>query len=191
MVELDTGVVGSTWDGRPRMLFKHTCEQCKEAFRAPRHAHSRYCSRKCCGAARRTRAQRICAFCGGAFESAPSKARKSRSGLLFCSRRCKDRAQRIEGLPALHLPHYGTGACAYRRKALRDYGARCQRCGYSTDKRMLDVHHVNRDRSKNDARSLAVLCVWCHSLETRHVSPHDWSGRLGPITQRECASPAS
>lgn len=41
---------------------------------------------------------------------------------------------------------------------------------------MLDVHHLDSDRSNGLPENLLVLCVWCHALETRRIKPHEWVG---------------
>jgi hypothetical protein len=46
-----------------------------------------------------------------------------------------------------------------------------------TDERMLDVHHKNNDRNDNRLKNLEVLCVWCHALHTRNITPHPWNGK--------------
>ena len=35
--------------------------------------------------------------------------------------------------------------------------------------KLLDVHHVDGDRSNNDVSNLVVLCVWCHAKVTRGI----------------------
>ena len=35
---------------------------------------------------------------------------------------------------------------------------------------LLDVHHIDSNRSHNDINNLAVLCVWCHAIVTRFGS---------------------
>lgn len=57
-----------------------------------------------------------CAQCGVLFHKTPSKQKKSRSGLFFCCRECKDKAQRIGGIKAIRPAHYG--AIEYREYCL-------------------------------------------------------------------------
>jgi hypothetical protein len=66
----------------------------------------------------------------------------------------------------------------YRRRALMEFGARCNRCGYSSEVKMLDCHHKDSDRANNYLDNLEILCVWCHALETRNVVPHSWNGEI-------------
>ena len=58
---------------------------------------------------------------------------------------------------------------SYRERALKAYGATCNRCGYSDIEEMLDVHHRDKNRKNSKLENLEVLCVWCHALETRGV----------------------
>lgn len=175
-------ITSDAYDGMTRRLFLRFCEQCQQPFYAPRHVRKRFCSRLCSGKARQNRESLKCSWCGQDFEIPRSKKKQSKRGLHFCSRACKDRAQRIGGLKDLHPPHYGNGAWSnYREQAFRVYGARCDHCGYDRDPVMLDVHHRDGNRQNNDLRNWQVLCVWCHTLKTRKAIPHEWRGKLGDI----------
>jgi hypothetical protein len=62
---------------------------------------------------------------------------------------------------------------SYRVRALTYYGEKCSndKCPFDiVEKKMLDVHHIDRNRKNNKTENLRVLCVWCHALETRK----DW-----------------
>lgn len=92
------------------------------------------------------------------------------------------------GIKAIQPAHYGQRADLennryYRHKALKHLGAICVKCYYSKFVEMLDVHHLNGDRSDNKLSNLQVLCVWCHALETRGISIHDRNANL--IVQQE------
>lgn len=178
--------ISSDYDGKPRRVYASACIVCTKVTWVPRHVLGRRktCSLTCRGRARERRQDLTCAFCHVTFTRAV--CRKSDRGLNFCTRSCKDKAQRIGGLDALRLPHYKTGAALYRHRALRDHGAVCVRCSYNADERMLDVHHVDSDRNNGLPSNLEVLCVWCHALHTRHVDPHDW---IGEVRDRTPASP--
>lgn len=170
------------YDGKMRWLWPSTCEVCGGTFLVPKaHLGERTtCSIKCRGLKHRNRVMLRCATCGREFDRRASALSKSRSGLTFCSRVCKDSAQRIEGFQVLHPSHYGDGSGSYRERALRSHGAICARCGYDESIQMLDAHHRNREGSTKE--DLEVLCVWCHALETRGVAPHAWKGT---VAQRE------
>jgi hypothetical protein len=120
-------------------------------------------------------------MCGQTFSRKPSNL-IAKSGLFFCSRKCKEAAQSIGGIKAIQPGHYGTtnGIYGYRERALRHYGSRCQSCGYEKDVRMLDVDHIDSNRSNAALSNLQILCVWCHALKTRGVGAHN---RLESATQ--------
>jgi hypothetical protein len=174
---LPTGYKISTeYDGKPRRVWPKVCEQCNEVFYAPRHTleKRRYCSEKCRGLSDRDRVDVECAFCHKQFSRTIGRITLPKSGLNFCSRKCKDAAQSID-FGFLHYDHYKDGKNCYRDRALR-YIKQCQKCGYSKDLRMIDVHHKNGNRDDGSWKNLEVLCVWCHTLNTRKVEPHNWNG---------------
>ena len=132
---------------------------------------AKYCSRSCTVASQTRRVELRCHRCNALFSRTEKKSRKNKSGIVFCSRPCKDGSQRVDGI--LVPAHYGTGVTDYRSRALKHYGRFCAKCGYTEDVRMIDVHHTDRNRRNNAIGNLEVLCVWCHALETRK----DWPVR--------------
>lgn len=72
---------GCGWAGRRRV--KPPCQVCGSPVRL--HAH-KYCSNRCTAAARATRVERSCAWCGKPFYAKPSRIQKG-SG-KYCSRLC-------------------------------------------------------------------------------------------------------
>jgi len=161
-VREDGAVYSDKYDGRPRWMIYSECRECGSRFLHPPHRTRKYCSKKCSELARRDRLVVSCLNCGIEFERTESKVGE----LNFCSRECKDNAQRVEvGLIA--PSHYKGGAYAYRKKALLYYGPTCNRCSFEEDERLLDVHHIDGDRKNNVIENLEVLCVMCHARETR------------------------
>jgi len=184
-------IISSDYDGRSRKLYPKVCP-CGTTFYVPlnRLSSRKHCSRSCVAEQRKRQMPLACANCGRTFTRTPSDLKASKSGLFFCSRRCKDTAQSMGGIEAIQPEHYGkgNGAYDYRERALRYYGARCQTCGYDLDPRMLDVDHIDNSRANNDILNLRVLCVWCHALKTRGVQPHNCPGS---ITSSEVLSSSS
>jgi hypothetical protein len=137
----------------------------------------KYCSRKC--SAKFTNRKRsgelkivvICSWCKAEFSRYKAMLR-SKSGLYFCSTICKNNAQSVTGLREVTPESYFNGQRGYRSRAMKKYGPQCCQCNYSEDPRMLDVDHIDSDRSNNSIENLQVLCVWCHALKTRGVGSH-------------------
>lgn len=67
----------------------------------------------------------------------------------------------------------------WRRKLLRDIG-QCERCGYE-DKRILTVHHIDRNHSNNAQENLTLLCWNCHMKD--HADAKD--GPFGGNNKRK------
>jgi hypothetical protein len=150
-----------------------TCLYCHQDFKARKQDRKRglavYCSRKCWGLAHRGSKNlphnATCAWCGKPFRRGPQKLKLSKSGLHFCGRDCKDKAQCINGLKEIHLPHYGTGFSSYRERTLSTRTPVCAKCGYDKFVGVLVVHHADRDRTNCSDDNLTILCPTCHAEE--------------------------
>src|SRR5258706_2460066 len=132
-------IVSDQWDGRTSRLYRKVCE-CVSFFWIPKHKYNKllYCSLACSAKAQRNQEQLVCAYCHQQFERRPGDKR-SKTGHYFCSRRCKDAAQGIEGIDQFSSPRTNTGAGSYRVRAIKSFGAKCSQCGYSEHPKMLDV----------------------------------------------------
>ncbi len=103
-----------------------------------------------------------CAYCNKSFYRTRSGQKNSRSGLQFCSRQCKDLAQRIGGIQAIQPNHYGNGEYSYRQLALDHLPHKCANCNYDKHIQVLVVHHIDGDRTNNNLSNLKILCRNCH-----------------------------
>lgn len=108
-----------------------------------------------------------CAFCGKKFHKATNRIKASKSGFVFCCRAHKDLAQQSDIFKSMWPAHYGTGSGTrgYRRRALKKYGAKCNRCGYDDNVAAITVHHIDSNRLNNNIENLEVLCANCHCIE--------------------------
>lgn len=146
------------------------CEKCSRIFKGKRsevnRGNARFCSRKCSAKRpnpnRRNRVKVTCSYCNVIFERTKSKLVGSSSGLYFCSREHKDKAQRIGGISEIQPPHYGTTLTDYKQLALRNYEPICIGCGYDKLPEILEVHHKNHNRKDNTLENLEFLCPNCH-----------------------------
>ncbi len=151
------------------------CDGCDQLFQPEMRdvmvGFGRFCSRKCINEFRRHPAKRAlfstftCALCLTKF-SRDNSSIVSKSGLQFCSRTCKDIAQRLESnFPQIRPCHYSTGEVSYRQIAFRHYPKICNRCGYDKYENVLQVHHIDRNRQNNNHINLEILCPTCHLEE--------------------------
>lgn len=149
--------------GKRRKAVEVVCQGCKNRFLAAeknvKRGRGKFCSRQCVGKAGIVTVD--CCQCHKKFEKKKASLKSSRSGLYFCSRICKDTAQRIGGVKEIQPPHYGSSKTTYRKLFESDDFV-CQRCGYDEFNCGVDVHHIDGDRTNNDKKNLMCLCACCH-----------------------------
>ena len=149
-----------------RKAVEITCEYCKKKVlrRKYKNRTLRFCSHRCSHAAKKlTRVIVKCSTCSKEFERLPSRIKRSKSGLQFCSMKCKAKAQSLNGIIEMLPAHYGTGKhdTSYRRVALEAYPHKCVDCSYD-ELEVLVVHHLDRDRKNANVDNLVILCRNCH-----------------------------
>lgn len=154
-----------------------SCEFCNMPFNASqkevKRGNAKFCSISCGSKRPRKKIEpnNVCAVCGLEFFRSPSKMKNAKHGFQFCSRKCKELAQSVKSVHAIKEilpPHYGDGRWEYRRYAFENFNNSCNRCGYDECKKILEVHHKDRDKSNNDLTNLEILCPNCHAKE--HLS---------------------
>ncbi len=162
-------ITSNSYDGQIRKLFKIFCIRCKKEIYIPKHrlTNKNYCSLLCRSLASRNRVTLICALCKIDFERTVNKVTAATHGYSFCSRKCKDAAQRVGGIVAIQPSHYKDGLSKYRERAFKAYGKICNVCSYNKFVEMLEVDHIDSNRKHNEIDNLMVLCVWCHVFKTR------------------------
>lgn len=124
------------------------------------------CSRFCGHATKEKKMEVSCDWCNNLFCRVQSKFKNSKSGLNFCGKICKDKAQQIGGIKAIHPSHYNDGITSYSKRAFREYGCKCVDCNI-TMKTFLHVHHKDGNRKNGDLSNLEVVCSIHHML--RHM----------------------
>lgn len=86
---------------------------------------------------------------------------KSKSGKYFCSRSCATVFNNSLKVGSKH-PNFKDGLTeAYRKKAFSFYKTKCELCSYSI-KEVLQVHHIDKNRSNNKVENLVILCPTHH-----------------------------
>lgn len=158
-------------DGRKRPAEEARCGSCGDSFlrRAGQKNPQKFCNPTCAANARRRRIGLTCANCGKLFTKKKQRVFTTKHGLHFCSRKCKDFAQSVDGTcEAIKPPHYGRANFIHNAETLidRTENPTCSQCG---DRRRycLVVHHIDADRTNNQSSNLEILCGSCHM--TRHL----------------------
>lgn len=175
--------------GRKRRGVEEQCRHCGKVFvRRINGVNGRikiYCTRKCSGLAQRDRVKLVCWLCGTCFERPGSHQSRSKHGVYFCSRKCKDTAQRVEsGCEEIQPPHYGNGHRNYRGKCKDDYKLGCVGCG-EKPRWKLEVHHKDGDRCNNKKDNLEVVCKNCHAKRHLKLADGEWVFDFNYLTPRE------
>lgn len=149
-------------DSMPGKRIKTICIICHNEFEhiLCRANKAKYCSRKCYHKAQSTKGSIDfkCIHCDKPFKGSPSDIGKRK----YCSRAC------------INKENHKTFEASFTtvRKALlaRNQIEQCERCGYKECKKILGVHHKDRNRNNNKRDNLEILCPNCHSLEhQKHI----------------------
>ena len=150
------------------------CLECKTEFQADereiRRGNAKFCSLKCSGKHRsKTISVKepnvICSYCSIPIYKPQARIKNSKTGVFFCCREHKDLAQRLGGVAAIQPAHYGTAKVPeYRKKAFAAYPHKCSECGWDTYSDVLQVHHMDKDRTNNSVNNLVILCPNHHAI---------------------------
>lgn len=131
-----------------------------------RVAKKNFCSNKCSQLSRIKTDDIKCSNpnCSKMFRRKPYEL--NRANFHFCSRDCMNQCQTFDSSVRIKNNHK-TGFASYRERAFRFYPNECKVCGYNKHRIMLDVDHVDSDRTNNCIENLQILCVMHHAEKTR------------------------
>lgn len=156
--------------GVPLPRVEADCAGCGTRFsRVGSDTNRRYCSRACMPSRQLPRVSRECADCGKPFISA------SHHPARYCTQGC-------------HLRHLAR----WRRESAGDFGNRraaketllrevghCERCEWSGEVGILELHHLDRNPRVNTRANVTLLCPNCHSLDHFHARDGQFAANLG------------
>lgn len=125
-----------------------------------------------------------CDWCKKSFSKQSSKLTNSKSGFYFCTKECKDNAQKIDGLKEIHPNHYKDGYSNYSERAFKKYGCKCVDCNI-TIKALLQVHHKDGNRENGDIKNLEIVCSNHHALRHMVFRNGNWISDYKVLTSLE------
>ena len=171
-----------------RKVVTIVCEQCGKEFQRlkkwvdsnSRRRVRNVCSQACRALSHQNGEDFKCAACGKQVYKSQSRAARTKSGDIFCSKSCSNGANNSLRSGENH-PNYINGIGRYRQLAFEVYGKKCTICGYDVEQ-VLEVHHRNKDRSNNTKENLDVLCPTHHEefdLGIRKYSVGESSNPIG------------
>lgn len=143
------------------------CKICgKEFYTKPfwlKRGFGKYCSPRCQHEARKNGKIIICFICGKGVYKSRKSLNNSKSGKYFCSKSCQTKWRNSVFIGPKHA-NWKDGKFAYRTVLLREgIPPICKVCG-TEDKRVLAVHHLDKNRGNNNPKNLIWLCHNCHFL---------------------------
>ena len=143
------------------------CKKCARSFYTKpnwlKKGNGKYCSIKCRGEAARKGRIEKCFVCSKGVYKSLKDIKKSKSKKYFCSRVCSLQWHNSQQVGDKH-GNWKNGSHSYRNILSRIAPqAICLLCK-KKDKRILTVHHIDRNRLNNMAQNLAWLCYNCHFL---------------------------
>lgn len=182
-------IISTEWDGKTRRLIALWCGYCGEKFyaRDKRKNRSKFCSRKCSATSNsiRNTTETECWVCKEIFRKINSSFILAKHGIYFCSRECKDKAQRIDGgCNAIWPSHYKSGKTNYRERSRDRLKNGCVDCG---EKRLwlLQIHHIDGNRSHNKRDNLEVVCNNGHQKRHLRFDGENWIRDNKSLTPRD------
>lgn len=157
-------------------MINSSCKICGKGFYSkPSHISKgwgKYCSKKCQYQSQQTGSITGCATCSKKIYKNKAEKNRSKSGRLFCSKSCQTIWRNKQYTRDKH-PNWSTGQSSYRTVLLREgHEMFCQKCN-NDDKRVLAVHHKDKDRNNNSLNNLIWLCHNCHYLVHHFVEESD------------------
>lgn len=143
------------------------CDFCRQKFKKKKSqlklSIKHYCSIHCSEQGRRKGKMIECFTCNNSTYKSLKDLKNSNSGKYFCSRTCSNvwigKQQRTE-----NNPNWTGGLSSYKDLLKRTNTKQaCVLCG-KDNRKILCVHHMDRNRKNNNVRNLIWLCRNCHFL---------------------------
>ncbi|OGI64187.1 hypothetical protein A2914_00585 [Candidatus Nomurabacteria bacterium RIFCSPLOWO2_01_FULL_41_21] len=143
------------------------CNLCSKSFfgklSAIKKGWAKYCSSFCQYEARKKGKTLPCHICGKKTYKQVKQLTKSKSGKFFCGKSCQT-VWRNQYFVGIKHHNWKTGLFVYRSLLTRHKTPKiCILCK-SRDRRVLAVHHIDKNRKNNKVSNLAWLCNNCHFL---------------------------
>ena len=144
------------------------CETCDKVFYAkPSHIKKgwgKYCSRQCQYLGQKTGKSYPCFVCRKPAYKTPKDLARSKSGRFFCSKSCQTVWRNSTLYVGKNHGNWNGGTASYRSILTKTNAPQvCAKCS-CVDKRVLAVHHKDRNRKNNAVSNLTWLCHNCHFL---------------------------
>ena len=144
------------------------CKICQDKFYAKPNwiikGWGKYCSRKCHYEDNRRGKFVNCFICSQEIYRSPKELRKSKSKKYFCNKICQTIWRNQEFRGPRHANWKGGEHIEYREIMLKNKIKQICKLCHCHDKRVLCVHHLDKNKKNNNIKNLMWLCYNCHYL---------------------------
>ena len=152
------------------------CKICDKKFRTKlffvKHGGGKYCSTVCHHQGLRKGKFKKCFICGKNSYKKLLQIKRSKSGKFFCSKSCQTKWRNSVFVGPKHA-NWIHGKNSYKSVLIRNKILEiCVLCK-TKDKRILAVHHIDKNRKNNKLSNLAWLCNNCHFLVHHYEAERD------------------
>ena len=146
------------------------CDNCGDVFEKPLKFYNlskklnakQFCTRDCYLQYHRVNV--VCDNCGKSFTR---QRNLNNNGHNFCGHSCANSFNNALKI-GTNSRNYVNGKSSYRKLAFSMFEHKCAICGYD-DKRILEVHHIDGNRTHNNISNLIILCPNCHKYLTKNI----------------------
>lgn len=150
------------------------CKICKNTFYAKPNwivrGGGKYCSMTCKRQAQKTGKVVCCFICKKEVYRARRHLLHSKSKKYFCGKSCQTIWRNTILFVGPNHANWKNGENTFRRIMFRsDIPQICRKCR-SRDKRILAVHHIDKNRTNNRLKNLVWLCHNCHFLVHHYIA---------------------
>jgi len=143
------------------------CKKCDKIFYSKpswiKKGGGKYCSKYCYSQARKKGRVIKCFTCGKETYKQLKELNKSKDRKFFCGMRCSLQWHNSTFIGSRH-PNWIHGEYSYREVMKRNKIVQvCALCK-SNNKKVIIVHHIDKNRKNNTIKNLTWLCRNCHFL---------------------------
>ena len=158
------------------------CLVCKKSFYTKpswvKSGGGKYCSLVCKYKSSKQGKDIPCFICGKVVYHPKGRIEQSKSKKYFCSKSCQTTWRNTYFVGEKHA-NYRDGRATYKSILTRTgVLAICKLC-QNRDKRVLAIHHLDKNRNNNKVENLVWLCHNCHHLVHHYIN--EAKGVMVPI----------
>jgi hypothetical protein len=149
------------------------CKICsKEFYSKPnwiKKGWGKFCSLKCSREGRKKGKLMACHVCEKIVYKAPKALLGSKSKKYFCGKSCQTIWRNSIVFVGKNHSNWKGGEFTYKNILIKSSNSReCKLCK-EKDKRLLAVHHIDKNRKNNQVENLIWLCHNCHFLVHHYI----------------------